>query len=29
MKFAWEIAKANATHTTPDAGGKAHVEFQH
>lgn len=29
MKFAWEIAKANATHNTPDAGGKTHVEFQH
>ncbi len=29
VKFAWEIAKANVTHTTPDAGGKAHVEFQH
>ena len=27
VKFAWEIAKANATHSTPDAGGKAHLDF--
>ena len=26
-KFAWEIAKANATHKTPDRGGRAHIEF--
>jgi general stress protein 26 len=26
-KFAWEIAKANATHRTPDIGGRAHLEF--
>ncbi len=28
VKFAWEIAKANATHDTPDLGGKAEVEFR-
>jgi general stress protein 26 len=27
VKFAWEIAKANATRTTPDAGDKAHIDF--
>lgn len=27
VKFAWEIAKANATHDTPDLGGKAEVKF--
>jgi general stress protein 26 len=27
LKFAWEIAKANTTHTTPDAGGRAHLDF--
>lgn len=27
MKFAWEIAKANSTHKTPDLGGRAHVNF--
>ena len=27
VKFAWEVAKANATHSTPDAGDKAHVDF--
>ncbi|MGH6908734.1 MAG: pyridoxamine 5'-phosphate oxidase family protein [Phenylobacterium sp.] len=27
VKFAWEIAKANATHTTPDAGDQAHIDF--
>lgn len=27
VKFAWEIAKANATHTTPDVGESAHVNF--
>ncbi len=26
-KFAWEIAKANATHKIPDLGGRAHIEF--
>ncbi len=26
-KFAWEIAKANATHTTPDLGGRAHLDL--
>lgn len=28
VKFAWEIAKANATHETPDLGGKAEVDFR-
>ena len=27
VKFAWEVAKANATHSTPDAGDKAHIDF--
>lgn len=27
VKFAWEIAKANATHTTPDVGGTANLNF--
>jgi general stress protein 26 len=27
MKFAWEIAKANTTHKTPDLGGHAHLNF--
>ncbi len=27
VKFAWEIVKANATHSTPDAGEKAHIDF--
>ncbi len=27
VKFAWEVVKANATHTTPDAGGKAHLDL--
>lgn len=27
MKFAWEIAKANATHHAPDLGGRAHLNF--
>jgi general stress protein 26 len=27
VRFAWEIAKANATHRAPDAGDKAHVDF--
>jgi general stress protein 26 len=27
LKFAWEIAKANATHHTPDAGGRARLDF--
>jgi general stress protein 26 len=27
VKFAWKIAKANATHTTPDEGGRAHLDF--
>jgi general stress protein 26 len=27
VKFAWEIAKANATHSIPDAGDKAHIDF--
>lgn len=27
VKFAWEIAKANATHRTPDLGGKANIRF--
>lgn len=26
-RFAWEIAKANATHRTPDLGGKANIRF--
>jgi general stress protein 26 len=26
-KFAWEIAKANATHKTPDVGDRAHINF--
>jgi len=25
LKFAWEVAKANATHTLPDMGGRADV----
>jgi general stress protein 26 len=27
VKFMWEIAKANATHRTPDVGGHAHLNF--
>jgi general stress protein 26 len=27
VKFAWEIAKANATHQPPDAVGRAHLDF--
>lgn len=27
MKFAWEIAKANARHRLPDVGGHAHLNF--
>jgi len=27
VRFAWEIAKANATGTTPDLGGRAEVRF--
>ncbi len=27
MRFAWEIAKANATGQTPDLGGRAEVRF--
>jgi len=27
VRFAVEIAKANATHQTPDAGGRAHLDF--
>jgi general stress protein 26 len=27
VKFAWEIAKANAAHKTPDVGDKAHIDF--
>jgi general stress protein 26 len=27
VKFAWEIAKANATHQAPDLGGRAHLRF--
>jgi general stress protein 26 len=26
-RFAWEIAKANATHRMPDLGGRAHLDF--
>lgn len=26
-KFAWEIAKANATHQTPGIGGRANLDF--
>lgn len=27
VKFAWEIAKANATHKTPDVGDHGHLSF--
>lgn len=27
IQFGWEIAKANATHTIPDIGGKADLSF--
>lgn len=27
VKFVWEIAKANATHKTPDVGGSASLNF--
>jgi general stress protein 26 len=27
VKFAWEIAKANATHTQPDIGGRANLDL--
>jgi general stress protein 26 len=27
MKFAWEIAKANATRHMPDLGGRTHLQF--
>jgi general stress protein 26 len=27
VKFAWEIAKANATRHQPDLGGRAHLDF--
>lgn len=27
VKFAWEIAKANATHHQPDLGGRTHLDF--
>lgn len=27
VKFAWEIAKANATHTTPNIGESRHLNF--
>jgi len=27
VKFAWEVAKANATRSTPDVGDKAHIDF--
>jgi general stress protein 26 len=27
MRFAWEIAKANATHHAPDFGGRTHLMF--
>ena len=27
VKFAWEIAKANATRHMPDLGGRTHLEF--
>ncbi len=27
VKFAWEIAKANATKTAPNVGGKANLRF--
>ena len=26
-KFAWEIAKANATKHAPDIGGRANIDF--
>jgi general stress protein 26 len=27
VRFAWEIAKANATHSVPDVGTKAHLDL--
>jgi general stress protein 26 len=27
MRFAWEIAKANATRHAPDVGGRTHLDF--
>lgn len=27
VKYLWEVAKANATHTTPDLGGRTDVNF--
>ena len=27
IRFAWEIAKANATHHVPDLGGRTHLNF--
>ena len=27
VRFAWEIAKANATHSTPDVGGHTRLDF--
>jgi general stress protein 26 len=28
VRFAWEVAKANLTHTPPDVGDKAHLDLQ-
>jgi hypothetical protein len=27
VRYAWEIAKANVTHETPDVGGRTHLNL--